>query len=129
MNREQIPDDVKRFILVSVPSIPYLEAMLLLRSDAESLWDSKVIAQRLYLSDKAANELLSALRAAGILHAAEDGAAEYCYRPVSDDLRNMIDRLADIYARNLVDVTNLVHSTTGKKAQQFADAFKWRKDS
>jgi hypothetical protein len=41
----------------------------------------------------------------------------------------MLDRLAGIYARNLVDVTNLIHSKTSRKAQQFADAFKWRKDS
>jgi hypothetical protein len=128
MNREKIPDDVKRFILVSVSSIPYLEAMLLLRSDEGRMWDSKLVAQRLYLSEKAATDLLSELHGAGILHAADEDSSEFCYRPVSDDLRNMIGRLADIYAKNLVDVTNLVHSTTGKKAQQFADAFKWRKD-
>jgi hypothetical protein len=129
MTRERIPDDVKRFILVSIPSIPYLEAMLLIRGHEERVWDGKLVAQRLYMSEKAVNELLSQLHAAGILHAAGEGAAAYCYRPASGELRHMIDRLADIYAKNLVDVTNLVHSTIGKKAQHFADAFKWRKDS
>ena len=40
----------------------------------------------------------------------------------------MIDRVAETYTRQLVDITNLIHSKTSKKAQQFADAFKWRKD-
>jgi phosphoribosylaminoimidazole (AIR) synthetase len=129
MTRERIPDDVKRFILVSIPSIPYLEAMLLLRSEEERVWDSKLVAQRLYMSEKAVNELLLEMHATGILHATGEGAAGYSYRPVSGELRDMIDRLADIYAKNLVDVTNLVHSAIGRKAQHFADAFKWRKDS
>ena len=42
---------------------------------------------------------------------------------------SMIDQLAEIYAKNLVEVTNLIHSKIGKRAQQFADAFKWRKDT
>lgn len=129
MNREPIPDDIKRFILVSIPSIPYLEAMLLFRGDEKRMWDSKQVAQRLYLSEKVAKELLSELLEAGILHTTGEEGEIYGYRPVSDELRIMIDRLADVYAKNLVDVTHLVHSTTGKKAQHFADAFKWRKDS
>jgi hypothetical protein len=53
----------------------------------------------------------------------------YRYYPNSEELRQMIDRLAETYTKNLIEVTNLIHSKTGKKAQQFADAFKWRKDS
>jgi hypothetical protein len=129
MNREPIPDDIKRFILVSIPSVPYLEAMLLLRGQPQHWWDGKQVAQRLYMSEKAANDLLSALHAAGILHAAETGTAAYIYDPVSDELREMIARVADIYSKHLIDVTNLIHSKTSKKAQHFANAFKWRKDS
>jgi hypothetical protein len=129
MSREWIPDDVKRFILVSVPSIPYLEAMLLLRNHEGQWWDGKWVAQRLYLGEKAAGDLLSDLYTAGILACTGDEPPAYCYRPVSEELRNMIDRIAHIYATNLVEVTHLIHSSTGKKALTFADAFKWRKDS
>jgi hypothetical protein len=44
-------------------------------------------------------------------------------------LRERIDRLADLYSTHLVEVTHLIHSSLDRKAQQFADAFKWRKDS
>ncbi|WP_420475475.1 hypothetical protein [Noviherbaspirillum sp. ST9] len=124
-----IADDIKRFILTSIPSVPYLEAILLLRNNTEQAWDSARLAQRLYLSEKAAAALLAELQEAGAI--AADPQRPECYRfsPASDSLAEMIGKVAAAYASHLVDVTHLIHSKTGKKAQQFADAFIWRKDS
>jgi light-regulated signal transduction histidine kinase (bacteriophytochrome) len=129
MDREDIPDDVKRFIFISIHSVPYLEAMLLLRNESKTEWESKQVARRLYMSERAANDLLTDLHAAGILIATGQETLSYRYHPVSDDLGQMIDRLAEAYSSNLVAVSNLIHSKTSKKAQHFADAFKWRQDS
>ena len=41
----------------------------------------------------------------------------------------MVEQLATSYRSNLVEVTALIHSRTGRMAQQFADAFKLRKES
>jgi predicted ArsR family transcriptional regulator len=129
MTREPIPEDVRRFILTSITSVPYLGAMLLLHNEPAQSWDRRSVAQRLYISEKAAAELLADLCAAGFLVVTERETSMYRYHPRSDELRQMINQLAEAYAKNLVEVTNLIHSKTGKKAQQFADAFKWRKDS
>jgi hypothetical protein len=128
MTDEAIPEHVRRFILTSAPSVPYLEAMLLLRRDTREPWDSARLAQRLYVSGKIAEQLLVDLCAAGLLVITDQDPPRYCYQPVSEELRQMIDRVAVVYARNMVEVTHLIHSTTSKKAQQFADAFKLRKD-
>jgi hypothetical protein len=53
----------------------------------------------------------------------------FCYAPSSETLRARIDQLADLYSTRLVEVTLLIHASLDRKAQQFADAFKWRKDS
>jgi hypothetical protein len=37
--------------------------------------------------------------------------------------------VAKAYATNLVAVTDVIHSRLDRRAQQFADAFRWRKDS
>lgn len=124
-----IADDIKRFILTSIPSVPYLEAMLLLRNETDAPWNSARLAQRLYLSEKAAAALLSELHDAGAIVADARMPDCFTFSPVSDSLREMIDKVADAYSSHLVDVTHLIHSKTGKKALQFADAFKWRKDS
>lgn len=126
---DSIPDDVRRFVLTSISSVPYLEAMLLLRAHSAQAWDSASLAQRLYLGEKAAAVLLGELQEAGVLCRDENHSSSFRYRPATDELRSIIDRLAATYAVRLVPITHLIHSKTGKKAQHFADAFKWRKDS
>lgn len=119
-----LPLDVRRFILIGVPDVPYLEALLLLRSDDGTAWDPKRVAQRLFVSEQRGAELLQALVAGGIAHATEGG---FQYRP-SPDMRAMLDKLAAIYSADLVGVTKLIHSRSDKQAQKFADAFRLRKD-
>ncbi|MDQ2988654.1 MAG: hypothetical protein M3R60_06090 [Pseudomonadota bacterium] len=131
MSAPPIPDDVQRFVLLAIPSVPYLEALLLMRSAPHRRWNSSQVAQRLYLSDKVGAALLAELHAAGVADAdANDAAAgNYQYQPQSDELTALIDRLAIIYAKNLVGVSTLIHSKMNKKAQRFVDAFVLRKES
>ena len=128
MTKADIPDEVRRFILTSVPSVPYLEAINLMRAAPRVAWDAQQLARRLYLPEARAAELLAALAQAGI---AEPGQAPgtFCFSPATGELRAMLDELARVYAANLVGVTDLIHSRVDKRAQQFADAFRWRKDS
>lgn len=121
-----IADDVRRFILTSVPSVPYLEALLLLRSDGATQWDPFRLARRLYISESQAMDLLQTLAQSQVVLRAEDGG--FTYAPATPELVRAIDRLAETYAWNLVGVTDLIHSRLDKRAQQFADAFRWRKD-
>ena len=85
MDNPSIPEDLRRFVLTSIPSVPFLEALLLMRADPDRAWRRDTLARRLYVREKTAEDL--------------------------------------------VEVTHLIHSSLDRKAQQFADAFKWRKDS
>ena len=129
MPQPPIPEDLRRFILTSIPSVPFLEALLLLRADPSQQWESAMLASRLYIRERVASQLLADLCTAGIARAC-DPPATHCYRydPASEALRERIDCLADLYARQLVDVTHLIHSSLERQAQQFADAFRLRKD-
>ena|SRR5690349_3698038 len=130
MPRAKIPEDVRRFILTSVPSVPYLEAILLLRVDPGAGWDVPRLAARLYVAERQAAEVLSALAAAGIARGEDQGeTALFYYAPGDGELRERLDALAQAYSANLVEVTDLIHSRIDKRAQQFADAFRLRKDS
>jgi predicted ArsR family transcriptional regulator len=128
MPDQQIPDDVRRFIASNVPSVPYLEAILLLRNRPMHLWSSREVADRLYIAEKAVREILTDLTAAGIVSVTEEPAPAYRYQPSSPRLGETVDQLAVTYASHLVEVTNLIHSKSSKKAQQFADAFRWREE-
>jgi len=129
MTHLPIPEDLRRFVLTSIPSVPFLEALLLLRADPSQQWESAMLAGRLYIRERVASELLADLCTAGIARPCDPPAAHcYRYEPASTALRERIDRLADLYARQLVDVTHLIHSSLERQAQQFADAFRLRKN-
>jgi hypothetical protein len=129
MKRAELPDDIRRFILTSVPSVPYLEAILLLRTEPDAAWEVRQVAGRLYVGEKQAAELLAALAEAGIAHCEPREDPLFRYAPSTAELRELLDALAQAYSANLVGVTDLIHSRIDKRAQQFADAFRWRKDS
>lgn len=128
MSLPLLPSDVTRFVLTSIPSVPHLEAMLLLRQDSGIAWDAKEVGRRLYIAEKKAASLLHDLTEAGIL-TCDGNTSAYRYSPASAELYELIGKLADVYAKNLVEVSNLIHSKSDNHVQQFADAFKLRKDS
>lgn len=125
MSKTPVPDEVRRFILTSIPSVPYVEALLLLRANAPRPWDSHNVASRLYVGENHALELLQALEQAQV--AARTGADGFIYSPATPELRNLIDALANTYSQDLVAVTDLIHSRLDKRAHQFSDAFRWKK--
>jgi hypothetical protein len=118
-----LSEHIQRFILTSIDSIPHLEAILLLRYNQTKVWDAKMIAETLYIQEKKACEVLKDLNASKFI--VKSDVNSYYYQPISEELKNNIDQLADIYSKNLIEVTNLIHSKTSKQAQQFGDAFKW----
>jgi hypothetical protein len=126
MSKTPVPDDVRRFILTSIPSVPYLEALLLLRANRSRTWDSYNVASRLYISEGQALELLQVMEEARIASRTEQGA--FTYSPATPDLDGVVEALAHTYSQDLVGVTDLIHSRLEKRAYQFSDAFRWKKD-
>lgn len=128
MNRpEPIPEDIRRFVLTSIPSVPYLEALLLFHEAPTRPRDAAEVARLLYSSERATAPLLEALHEGGLLR--REAGTSYVYAPRDDVLRDTVDRLARVYVRDLVGITTLIHDATQKNAQRFADAFKLRKDT
>ena len=128
MHREPIPEDLRRFILTSVPSVPYVEALLIYRDAHGAAVETDALARRLYVSAKAAIEIATQLLEAGVVSTADAPSPAYRFAPQTRELAGILDVLADYYRSHLVEVSDLIHSRTARKAQQFADAFKLRKD-
>ena len=122
-----IPDDVKQFILDKIDSVAELEGLLLLCRNPETEWNSKALAERLYATEQQAEDVLGHLYSRNFLAVNKGNSITYRYHPGSPRLAQMVDRVAEIYSKYLVPVTNLIHSKPQTKVQQFADAFKLRK--
>jgi len=125
---QPIPDDVQRFVLTSIPSVPYLEAALLMRESPEKWWTAAQVAARLYIREAAAAELLAALYAAGLVQRQAADTSKYRFEPRDAGLAESITAVATCYRDNLFGVTALIHDAIQKNAIRFADAFKIRKD-
>lgn len=128
MSGSFIPDDVARFILEKLDSIAQLEGLLLLRNSPEKQWSVQALAARLYIDEKQTAQLLSDLCKQSLAIMIPSDPPLYQYHPGSTELRNMVDRVAEIYSTHLVPVTALLHSKAKARVQEFADAFKLRKD-
>lgn len=126
MSVPELAPDLRRFLLTSVPSVPYLEALLLLRSEPQRGWDAGQLARRLYISEREGAELARQLRENGVA-APEPEAGALRYAP-APELAEVLERVAHAYAADLVGVSSLIHSRIDRRAQQFADAFRFRKD-
>lgn len=125
MQRDQLPVEVRRFLLTSVTSVPFVEALLLFREHKGAPLATEDVARRLYIPEAAAAAVVAELANARIVQPAGDAA--HRYEPEAD-LADVVELLATYYRSHLVEVTDLIHAKTGRKAQRFADAFKWRKD-
>lgn len=127
MAKSEIPGDVRRFVLARIPSVPHMEALMLLRATAPRAWSAPDLAQRLYVRPAVATGVLADLHEAGMLAQGPD--ATYCFAQPPGSLGEVIETLVAYYASHLVEITLLIHSTLDRKAQQFADAFDFRKEN
>ena len=123
-----IADDVRRFVLTSIPSVPFLEAMLVLRASAGAPMPARALADRLYVSVDRAAGLARELCAARIAEPVDSEPDTFRYAPADAHLAALLDRVAAAYGQSLVEISRLIHSKTERAAQQFADAFRLRKE-
>ena len=88
----------------------------------------EAVAKRLYIDHEQAGKVLARLAEEELVVAEPSQSFAYRYQPGSLVLSQMVNRVAEVYSKHLVPVTNLIHSKPKSRVQEFADAFKFRKD-
>jgi hypothetical protein len=127
--QNNMPAELRSFLL-RLPSVPYIEAIVLFHRSPKEVWKKEALATRLYVPKRMALRIITDLCSLGICSRENDDIDQVVFRPESESLNNLISSLVDYYAKNLIEVTNLIHGNTNtqEKAQEFANAFIWRKD-
>jgi len=121
---DPVPAEVREFVVRCIDSVAHLEALLLLRGPPQLAWDVPAVARRLYVGEGEAARLLGALVSCEL---AVTNGSDFLYHPRDAGMIDLVDRLAQTYARSLVPVTQLIHERD-TAIRKFADAFKLRKD-
>lgn len=124
MTVSQLPGDVRRFLLATIPTVPHLEALLLLHGLRQE-WTPALLANRLYVDATMASALIEDLAAAGLVECSDERCR---YAPGDSAIGRLVDEVASLYARQMISIAELIHSTSDRKAQRFADAFRLRKE-
>lgn len=117
MAKKPIPRAVRRLIMKHLPTVPHLEALMLLHASAPASWSAADLAQRLYVPAAAAREVLGALRRAGLL-AGGATAARYWFAPQEAALAAQADQLALLYSSHLVEMSLLIHARLERMARE-----------
>jgi len=124
-----LPADIRRLVLASVPSVPFLEALMLLHKHAGRRFACGEAARQLYLDEAATMCLLEAVVSAGFCRGdGDDAQRTYCFERDDEERAAIVDRLAQCYASHLVEMTNLIHDKTQRSGTRLAGAFKLRRD-
>ena len=123
MTDQPVPNDVRIFIQRHIDSVAQLEALLLLRANPGEEWAAGKIADRLYTTEEEILAVLARLCGDGLL-SCRNGIFRY---ECGAEEQRMVDRLADVYSRQLIPVTNMIHAKP-RRIREFADAFKFRKE-
>ena len=117
---------VIRFILDQIESVPHLEALLLLRDTCPRKWTISDLSKRLYIGRDAARGLLDDLVRRELVHRDAEGTS-YLYKAASEEQDQLIARVDEMYRRQLVRISQLIHSKPSAAVRDFARAFRFTK--
>lgn len=104
---QELTPELRSFIL-TLPSVPFLEALLLVHGAPDEIWTAESIARRLYLQSVGQAQLIvTQLAERGFCVCTSDG--QLAYEPADPALREAVTQLAAIYRQQLIEITHLVH--------------------
>jgi len=122
---ERIPPDICDFVTGCISTVAELEALLLLREAPLRDWDAPSLARRLYVGESEGARILENLAQYTL---AVRTPAGFRYHARDAERQRLVDGLAESHAKFLVPLTLLIHDKASGM-RQFADAFKFRKDT
>lgn len=126
MSFDDLPEDVLRFVLEQIDSVPHLEALLIFWSQAEQSFSVEEMAAELYLTPHVAAGILQDLQRRRLICIA--GSEQRYGYDGEWDRSDLMNRLAATYRTRLVRVTTLIHSKSSQSVRDFARAFVFKKD-
>jgi hypothetical protein len=121
-------EEVDRFIVEEIDSVPQLEALLLFWNNRPKNWSSAELARELYVSTDLAHEILRYLAHRQLVVEVEEGAGRYALQADREQTERLLSSLDRIYRRELVRVSTLIHAKASRAVRDFASAFRFKKD-
>jgi hypothetical protein len=120
-------NEVFQFLIDEIDSIPELEALLLLWQSRPQTWTAPDLSGRLYIDAQRTREILFDLNRKQ-LATIEGGPQSYRYHSRSPEQDALMSGLEEVYRREIVRVSTLIHSKPSSAVRDFARAFRFTKE-
>lgn len=116
--------ELERFIQDQIDSVPHLEALLLLWNTRPRRWSSDELGHYLYVPDDRAHQIVRDLAQRDLVVL----ESETCFYQADEDRDTLIAELDRTWRRQLVRISNMIHSKASPAVRDFARAFLFKKD-
>ncbi len=124
MSQEQSQNEVDSFIAEEIDTVPHLEALLLIWNSRPQPWTLENLAQRLYAPADSVAVVLDDLMRRGFVARVPSTPAGYRYESVSDEKDRLLSDVDATYRRELIRISNMIHSKPSASLRAFARAFR-----
>jgi hypothetical protein len=128
MGAPDVPPPVRAFVATHLRSLEELQMLVLLIQSEDRWWDADSASRELLVPLRAARVALDRLASRNLLDIRITGDVRYQFRPGTADLRDAAIACCEAYRANPLAVTTLASGAARRGLQDFADAFRIRKD-
>ena len=116
------------YIAENIDSVPHLEALMLFWNSRPVGWTCDEMASRLYMPCERVNGLLRDLVRLQVIAESNTSPPKFSYDSRSKEQDEMMRQVDEIYRRDLVRVSTMLHEKASPAVRDFARAFRFRKE-
>jgi hypothetical protein len=119
-----IPNEVEQFLLAAIDTVPHLEGLLLIFQNPTTIWSVEALAARIYVGNPQAAVVLEDLTRRQLITRLEQPPPQYQFIARSPEQTELLNKVAQAYRTQLVQVARFIHSKPSTSVRDFARAFR-----
>jgi hypothetical protein len=128
MSEKVFSEELEKFIAAEINSLEQLEILLLLSGNPHKWWSAKSVYEVVKSSIQSVQDRLEEMVARGILRKETDTEVRFQFGPRDEAVWRITTELRDAYKERSVKVVQAIYSKPPDPVQEFARAFRLRKD-
>ena len=128
MSESGFSEELDKFIAAEIQSLEQLEILLLLSGNPHRWWTAKGVYEVVKSSPASVEDRLNEMAARGIVRKEAETEVRYQFGPTDDQTWRTVSELREAYKERSVKVVQAIYSKPPDAVQEFARAFRIRKD-
>ncbi len=128
MSESGFSEQLDKFIALEINSLEQLEILLFVSGNPHKWWTVQDVYNVVKSSPQSVADRLNAMVDRGFLRKETDNEVRYQFAPVNENVWDLTSELRNAYKEKSVKVVQAIYSKPPDAVQEFAKAFRLRKD-